>query len=161
MERDLLLYKMRRKGQILAHHIFSDETMAKLYSHVVLKKRVDLKNPKTFNEKIQWLKIHYFPENPLVIQGADKYAVREYVKGKGLEGILVPLIGAWENANDIEWDALPEQFVLKCNHGCAYNIICSNKSIFDRKKAVDHGPIVQAPTKTKAGKHLLMRSYSV
>ena len=70
-----------------------DELLAKLYSYVILKKSVDLATPKTFNEKIQWLKLHEFPNNPLVIQGADKYAVRYYVESKGLGKILVPLIG--------------------------------------------------------------------
>lgn len=135
MERDSLLYKIRRKGQILAHRIFPDEMMARLYSRVVLKKKVDLKDPKTFNEKIQWLKIHDYPNNPLVIKGADKYAVRGYVEQKGLGDRLVPLIGAWNSVEEIPWDALPNQFVLKCNHGCAYNIVCEDKSTFDREKA--------------------------
>ena len=77
MERDSFLYKIRRKAQVLAHHILPDETLAKFYSRMVLKKKVDLKNPKTFNEKIQWLKIHDYPNNSLVITGADKYAVRD------------------------------------------------------------------------------------
>ena len=136
MERDSMLYKVRRKGQIMAHKIMPDETMAKLYSRVILKKKVDLKNPETFNEKIQWLKIHDFPNNPLVIKGADKYAVRKYVKGKGLGNILVPMIGVWKKASEIEWDKLPKQFVLKCNHGCAYNILCDNKEFFDREAAI-------------------------
>ena len=136
MERDSLLYKIRRRGQIIAHHILPDETMAKLYSRVILKKKIDLKNPQTFNEKIQWLKIHDYPKNPLVIQGADKYAVRRYIQKKGLGNTLVPLIGAWERAEDIDWDKLPEKFVLKCNHGCAYNILCPDKKKFDKEAAI-------------------------
>ena len=136
MERDSILYKIRRKGQVFAHHILPDETMAKLYSYAVLKKKIDLDNPQTFNEKIQWLKIHELPYNPLVIQGADKYAVRKYIQNKGLGNTLVPLIGAWEKAEDIEWEKLPDKFVLKCNHGCAYNILCADKSKFDRAAAV-------------------------
>lgn len=136
MERDSIFYKIRRKGQIFAHYILPDETMAKIYSRVILKKKVDLKNPQTFNEKIQWLKIHDYPHNNLVIQGADKYAVRKYIESKGLGSTLVPLIGAWERAEDIDWDKLPDKFVLKCNHGCAYNILCSDKSKFDKDVAV-------------------------
>ena len=56
MERDSLLYKIRRKGQVLAHYIIPDELMCKFYSRILLKKSVNLKNPQTFNEKIQWLK---------------------------------------------------------------------------------------------------------
>lgn len=133
MERNTLIYQTRRKGQVLAHYLISDELLAKIYSLIVLKKKVDLKHPKTFNEKIQWLKINDYPNNKLVIQCADKYAVRDYVENKGLGKRLVPLFGAWENVKDIDWDHLPTQFVLKCNHGCAYNIICSDKSKMDKQ----------------------------
>ena len=135
MERDSVFYKIRRRGQVIAHAVFSDKTMCKLYSRVLLKKSVDLENPKTFNEKIQWLKINDYPKNKLVIQCADKYKVRSYLRDKGLESILVPLIGDWDSPEKIEWDRLPDKFVLKCNHGCAYNIVCDNKAAFDTKKA--------------------------
>lgn len=136
MERDSILYKIRRKGQVIAQHIIPDEWMCKFYSRILLKKKVDLKNPKTFNEKIQWLKIHDYPNNQLVIQGADKYRVRKYVQEKGLENILVPMIADWDNPEKINWDELPDKFVLKCNHGCAYNILCADKSSFDKEDAV-------------------------
>lgn len=136
MERDSVLYKIRRKGQVLAQKFIPAETMSRFYSRIVLKKDVDLKNPKTFNEKIQWCKIHYYPNNQLVINGADKYAVREYVKEKGLESILVPLVGNWRDPDNIEWDKLPTKFVLKCNHGCAYNLLCSNKETLDKKTTI-------------------------
>lgn len=136
MERDSLLYKLRRKGQVLAQKILPAETMCKIYSRAVLKKSVDLKDPKTFNEKIQWCKIHAYPNNPLVVKGADKYAVREYVTGKGLESSLVPLLGAWKDAREIDWDTLPDKFVLKCAHGCAYNILVPDKAKLDKEKTV-------------------------
>lgn len=78
MERDSFLYKARRQCQVIAHKIMPDETMCKFYSRILLKKKVDLKNPQTFNEKIQWLKLHDYPNNPLVIQGADKYRFVEF-----------------------------------------------------------------------------------
>jgi len=59
----------------------------------------------------------------------------EGVKDKGYENTLVPLLGAWDNVEDIDWDSLPNKFVLKCNHGCAYNIVCNDKTEFDRIKA--------------------------
>lgn len=136
MDRESICYLIRRNGQVIAHRLFPDETMAKLYSRIILSKRVDLKHPLTFNEKIQWLKIHYFPKNPLVIKCADKLMVREYISDKGLGKRLVPLIGAWERAEDIEWDKLPSRFVLKCNHGCAYNILCPDKNAFNRDAAI-------------------------
>ena len=70
-----------------------------------------------------------------MIDGADKYKVREYVKKKGLGDILVPLIGHWDKPEDIDWDSLPDKFVLKCNHGCAYNILCNDKNKFDKVEA--------------------------
>lgn len=135
MERDSLAYKLRRKLQTIAHYLLPDQFMCKLYSKIVLKKNISLKNPKTFNEKIQWMKINYYPNNPLVIQGADKYAVRRYVEDKGFGDLLVPLLGVWNNAKDIQWEKLPDKFVLKCNHGCAYNILCGDKNNFNTSGA--------------------------
>ena len=97
--------------------------------------KLDLKNPRTFNEKLQWLKLYYYPQNDLAVKCADKYRVREYIKDKGYENTLVPLLGVWDNVEDIDWDSLPNKFVLKCNHGCAYNIVCNDKTEFDRIKA--------------------------
>lgn len=136
MERDSLLYKLRRKGQVLASKVFSDEFMSKLYFRIVLKKSMNLRNPQTFNEKLQWLKLNYLTKNPLVIQCADKYRVRDYIKQKGLENTLVPLLGDWDDARKINWDKLPQKFVLKCNHGCAYNILCADKDSFDKEHAI-------------------------
>lgn len=136
MERDSFLYKARRQCQVIAHKIMPDEVMCKFYSRILLKKKVDLKNPQTFNEKIQWLKLHDYPTNQLVIDGADKYKVRAYVEEKGLGNILVPLIGHWDKPEDIDWDKLPDKFVLKCNHGCAYNILCNYKNTFDKEDAI-------------------------
>ncbi len=135
MERDSLLYKLRRDAQVVAHHLFSDEAMSRFYYKVVLKQQLDLDAPKTFNEKLQWLKLYYYPKEPLVVQCADKYAVRSFIKKKGYGNTLVPLIGCWKTSDEIDWDALPDQFVLKCNHGCAYNIVCPDKSTFDKRSA--------------------------
>lgn len=135
MERDSFIYKTRRKIQVVAHKLFSNEFMSKLYFKIVLKEKLDLKNPRTFNEKLQWLKLYYYPQNDLAVKCTDKYRVREYIKDKGYENTLVPLLGAWDNVEDIDWDSLPNKFVLKCNHGCAYNIVCNDKTEFDRIKA--------------------------
>lgn len=136
MERDSFLYKYRRKMQVIAHKILSDEFMSKIYFKIMLKEKLNLQNPKTFNEKLQWLKLNYYPNNDLVINCTDKYAVREYIKEKGYEDKLVPLLGVWNNAEKINWHDLPEKFILKCNHGCAYNLLCDNKEKFDKDKAV-------------------------
>ena len=132
MERDSFLYKTRRKCQVLAHKVISNETMSKLYYKIVLHKKLNLKNPQTFNEKIQWMKLYYYPQNQLIVNSSDKYAVREYISQKGLGDKLVPLLGVWQKAEEIDWDKLPNQFVLKCNHGCAYNIIVSDRNKVDK-----------------------------
>ena len=124
MERNSFLYKARRKAQVFAHRIVSNEAMSKFYFKIVLGKKLNLENPRTFNEKLQWMKLYYYPNNPLVIQCADKYAVRKYIEDKGYGDLLVPLVGHWKQADNIEWDQLPNKFVLKCNHGCAYNLLC-------------------------------------
>lgn len=136
MERDTLLYKLRRKCQVLAHKIIPDEIMCKVYSRILLKKKINLKEPKTFNEKIQWLKLNDYSKNELVILATDKYRVREYIKEKGFKSLLVPLIGHWGRVDEIDWEKLPEKFVIKCNHGCAYNIICDDKKNFNKLEAV-------------------------
>lgn len=137
MERDSLIYIMRRKGQIIADKILPDDVLSKLYFKIVLRKKLNLKNPQTFNDKMQWLKLNYYPFNDTVVKCADKYAVREYIEKKGFSNLLVPLVGCWEDAREIEWNKLPDKFVLKCNHGCAYNILCGDKKNFDKNKAIN------------------------
>lgn len=136
MERDSFLYKARRHCQVFAHKILSDEAMSKLYYRIVLNKKLNLKNPKTFNEKLQWLKLYYLPQNRTAVDCADKYEVRKYVEDKGCGHKLTKLLGCWDRAEDIDWDKLPMQFVLKCNHGCAYNIVCADKNKLDKKATI-------------------------
>lgn len=93
----------------------------------------DLDNPRTFNEKIQWIKLH--SENELYTRLADKYLVRDWVAEKIGEEYLIPLIGAWDNFDDIDFDSLPDKFVLKANHGCKYNYIVYDKSKFNQTDA--------------------------
>lgn len=90
--------------------------------------KLNLQDPQTLDEKIQWMKLHYYKDNELVKQCADKLRVREYVKECGLEHILNPLFGTYQHANEINWDELPDKFVLKWNFGCGGNVICSNKA---------------------------------
>lgn len=102
---------------------------------VVTQKWPNLKNPKTFNEKTTWLKLNDYNENDLVSKCTDKYAVREYIKSKDCAGILNDLYGVYDNFDEINFDKLPNQFALKCVHGCAYNIIVKDKSDFDKNSA--------------------------
>ena len=131
-----IIYKIRRKLQILFFNCFSHERVSKTYFKIVMKYKLNLKDPKTFNEKIQWLKLYEWPINDLAIKCSDKYLVREYLEENGLQAYENKLLGVYDNAKDIDWSKLPDKFVLKCNHGCAYNIICTDKNKLDKKKAV-------------------------
>ncbi len=97
-----------------------------------MKKRLDLENPITFNEKIQWLKLYW--QDDRVAKCGDKYDVREYVESCGLEEILNPIYGMYKNAEDIDFNKLPKKFALKGTHGCGYNIICTDKEKLDLEK---------------------------
>lgn len=111
----------------------SDETYLKLCYRYYFRKKLNIENPKTYNEKLQWMKLH--DRNPLYRTLVDKYAVREYVAENVGEEYLIPLAGGpWENPDEIDFDTLPEQFVLKCNHGSTTNILCRDKARLDVKK---------------------------
>ena len=103
----------------------------KYFQH--FKKFPNLKNPKTFNEKLQWLKLH--DRNPEYTKMVDKYAVRKYIKEKIGEEYLIPLLGVWDSFDEIDFDKLPEQFVLKCTHDSGGLVICKDKSKLDMEKA--------------------------
>lgn len=92
-------------------------------------------NPKTLNEKIMWLKLNKYCKNPLVTQCADKYLVRDYVKSVGCGDILNDLLFVWNDPEEIDWSKLPERFILKCNHGCGYNLICTEKAMLNESKS--------------------------
>ena len=91
-------------------------------------KTLNLKNPQTFNEKQNWLKL--YDRRPEYTMMVDKYKVREYVKEKIGEEYLVPLLGVWDSPDEIDFDSLPNEFVLKCNHDNGV-IICRDKSTLD------------------------------
>lgn len=94
----------------------------------------DIDNPKTFNEKMQWLKLNYL--KPLMTKCADKISVRDYVAEKIGQKYLVPCLGVWDNPEDIDFDKLPNKFVLKVNHGSGQNIIVDDKTKFNISDAV-------------------------
>lgn len=100
------------------------------------KKRLSFSNPITLDEKIQWMKLNYYKDNPLISQCADKYAVRDYVKKMDCEDILIDLYGVYDNSNEIPWDKLPNKFVIKWNCGCGQNLICSDKSELDIEETI-------------------------
>ena len=89
--------------------------------------------PQTFTEKLQWQKLH--DRNPLYHKLVDKAEVKAYVASKIGEEHVIPMLGVWTRPEDIDWDALPEQFVLKCTHDSGSSIICIDKASFDRAAA--------------------------
>lgn len=97
-------------------------------------KRLNLKNPKTYNEKLQWLKL--YDRKKEYIQYVDKYEVREFISKTIGEEYLVPLIAVYDTIEEIPWDKLPQKFVLKCTHGSKSNIVCQNKAKLDINLAI-------------------------
>ena len=96
-------------------------------------KSLDFNNLRTFTEKLQWLKI--FDATPIKSRLADKYLVRNWVAEKIGQEYLIPLLGVWDDFDDIDFDTLPDQFVLKCNHGWNMNVIVRDKKTFDKRAA--------------------------
>ena len=96
-------------------------------------RELDLENPKTFTEKLQWLKL--YDRRPEYTIMADKYAVKKFVADKIGTEYVIPLLGVWDRFEDIDFDALPEQFVLKCTHDSGGFAICRDKAKFDREAA--------------------------
>lgn len=94
----------------------------------------NIDNPKTFNEKILWMKFN--DHNPLITKCCDKYAVKEYVKEKIGEQYILPVIGSWKYAKDINFKKLPDKFAIKVNWSSGYNIIVKNKKELDLKETI-------------------------
>lgn len=96
---------------------------------------IDWKNPKTFSEKLQWLKL--YNRKPEYTTMVDKYAVKEYVAKIIGEEYIIPTLGVWDTPEEINWDELPNQFVLKTTHGGGSTgvVICRDKANFDKKVA--------------------------
>ena len=98
---------------------------------------IDWKNPKTFSEKLQWLKLYDF--KPEYTQMVDKLAVKDYVADRIGKEYIIPTLGVWDRVEDIDWDSLPNQFVLKTTHGGGGGgvVICKDKSTLDKTKAME------------------------
>ena len=91
---------------------------------------LNIQSPKTFNEKMQWLKVYY--HNPYYIKLVDKYAVKEYAEKKIGSEYIIPTIGVWSNFDEINFDSLPSEFVLKCTHDSGSVVIVDKNNQFDK-----------------------------
>ncbi len=118
---------------LVSMRFLSDKSFLKLRYRLEFGKKLNLKNPLTFNEKLNWLKLN--DRKPQYNKLVDKYLVREYVANTIGEEYLIPLLGVWNSFDEIDFDLLPEQFVLKCTHDSGSVVICKYKKSFDYKAA--------------------------
>jgi len=117
-------------------YFIPDKLCLKLMYRLRTKMNLNLKSPKYFNEKIQWLKL--YDRKPEYTKMVDKYMVREVIAKKIGEQYLIPLYGVWDSFDEIPFDTLPEQFVLKCTHDCGSIIICKDKKNIDMEITRKH-----------------------
>ena len=110
-----------------------DRVMISLDYYRFFKKFPNLKNPRTFNEKLQWLKL--YDRKPEYTQMVDKYETKKYVAERIGEEYVVPCYGVWDSFDEIPFDKLPDQFVLKCTHDCGGLVICRDKKNLDMAAA--------------------------
>lgn len=121
------------RGSKLAEH-FPDKLFLRIEYYHYLGKYLNLQKPEGFNEKLQWLKL--YDHNPMYTQMVDKVFAKDYVAEVIGEKYLIPTYGVWNSAEEIDFDQLPEQFVLKVTHDSGGVIICKKKSEFDRDRAI-------------------------
>lgn len=126
--------------------ILPDNLYLKYEFKKVMGRTLELKNPKYYNDKLQWLKIH--DHNPAYIKLVDKYEVKKIISGMIGEEYIIPTLGVWNSYDEIDFNMLPEQFVLKCMHDSGSVIVCRDKKNFDFDKA-----------KEKLSKHLKYNYY--
>lgn len=103
---------------------------------LIFKRSFPADDPITLNEKVLWLKLNRYMRDPLVIQCADKYEVRKYVESCGCGEILNELYAVFDSVDDIVWDELPNQFVLKWNFGAGRNVICTDKTQMNEREVL-------------------------
>ncbi len=115
--------------------IIPDKLYLRIWYRLKLGEKLNLKNPKTFSEKLQWLKL--YDRNPVYTTMVDKYAVKQYVADIIGEEYIIPTLGVWNSFDEIDFDKLPNQFVLKTTHGGGGTgvVICSDKKSFNYKEA--------------------------
>ena len=130
------------KGEFMASIVSNflrwlpDATYLKLLYRFKMGHRLNLKNPQTFTEKLQWLKL--YNRKPEYTQMVDKLAVKEYVADRIGAEYIIPTLGVWDRPDEIDWDSLPNQFVLKTTHGGGGGgvVICRDKGTFDKTSAL-------------------------
>lgn len=123
-------YRFRLNAALGKYNHMSDEEYLKKLFYASMGKTLNLDNPQTFNEKLQWLKL--YNRKPEYTTMVDKYEVREYIAQKLGTEYLIPLLGVWDTPDEIDFNKLPDRFVLKCNHNSGLGMyICQDKSKMD------------------------------
>lgn len=127
-----------------------DAWMVKLQYRLKTGRKLNLKNPQRYTEKLQWYKLNY--RDPLMAKCVDKYEVREYVKQVGLENILNPIYGVYNSPEEVDWNQLPDQFVAKDTLGGGGNdvLICKDKSKLNKTEFYE---LLARWTQPVKGKH--------
>ena len=113
--------------------IVADSDCLKILFRLRVGKKLDLKNPKTFNEKLQWLKL--YDRKDIYTTMVDKYEAKKYVAGIIGEEYIIPTLGVYDKFEEIDFDKLPKQFVMKCTHNSGGIVICKDKAKLDKKAA--------------------------
>lgn len=116
-------------------HWLGDASFARISYWLRFGETLDLKNPRKFNEKLQWLKLH--DRRSEYINMVDKIAMKDIVAANVGQQYAIPTLGIWEKVDDIEWDKLPSQFVIKWNHDSGSIVICKDKESFNREAAIN------------------------
>lgn len=127
--------KIKFRIRHMMGHVCPKQLVSVLYKRAFGRK-IDWKNPLTLNEKIQWLKFN--TDTRIWTLLADKYRVREYVKERGCGDLLVDLYGVWKKTADIDWESLPDKFVMKTNNGCGDIMVCTDKTKINQKEWNQH-----------------------
>lgn len=143
-----MVYKIIKNAFRKSSILLPDKMFIKLEYRYYTGRKLNLDNPKTFNEKLQWLKLYY--RRPEYTKLVDKYEVRKYIAETIGEEYLIPLLGVWDKFDDIDFSKLPNQFVLKCTHDSGGLVICKDKKKFSIEEA-----------RKKINKHLKRNFYYV
>lgn len=139
---NLLLHPIKLL-ELLAYKFSSDKLYLKIWYYNRMGYWMDFNNPKTFNEKLQWLKL--YNRKPEYTTMVDKYAVKKFVADIIGDEYIIPTLGVWDSFEDIDFDKLPNQFVLKCTHDSGGLVICKDKSKFNKVAAKEK---IEASLKT-------------
>lgn len=118
----------------LSASLYSDEFFIKMRFYLVMGKKLDLKNPRTYNEKLQWLKLH--DKRPEYTNMVDKIEAKNYVASVIGEEYIIPTIKIYNSIEEVNFDELPQQFVIKCSHDSGGVVVCKDKDKLDKKAAL-------------------------